>query len=67
MERLHIDLETYAELAEELMWKPKYRSANDAKKAAMLEEMRSEVLDETKDRFFKWLRDSGIESVKKKD
>lgn len=57
--------EVYAELAEEIMRKSKYRSANDAKKAAMLEEMRSEVLEETKDRFFDWLRDSGIESVKK--
>lgn len=61
--RIYSDV--YAELAEKTMRKPKYRSANDAKKAAMLEEMRSEVLDKTKDRFFDWLRDSGVESVKK--
>lgn len=57
--------EVYTEMAEEIMRKLKYRSSNDAKKAQMLEETRYEVLDETKDRFFDWLRDSGIESTKK--
>lgn len=57
--------EVYGELMAELMAKSRYKSAKDAKKAALLEEERDKVLEETKDRFYDWLRDTGAEPVEK--
>lgn len=57
--------EVYGELMSELMAKSRYKSAKDAKKAAMLEEERDKVLEETKDRFYDWLKETGAEPVDK--
>lgn len=57
--------QTYDELAEKLISSSKYVGASDKRKAALLEDLRGDVLDDTKDAFFDWLEDNGVRSTKK--
>lgn len=57
--------EQYDEIFGNVINSSKYRKASDTKKAELLEAARDDVLDETKEEFFDWLRRTGVRSTKK--
>jgi len=58
--------EQYSGSASRLIATAQYRNAKDDKKAQLLEDLRDDVLDSTKDEFFRWLRKQGIRNTVKK-
>ena len=58
--------EQYAQTFAKVIGSSKYKSASDEKKANLLENARDDVLEDTKDEFFKWLKKTGAKSTAKK-
>lgn len=58
--------EQYAQTFSKVIGSSKYKSASDEKKANLLENARDDVLEDTKDEFFKWLKKTGAKSTAKK-
>jgi len=58
--------EQYAQTFSTVIGSSKYKSASDEKKANLLENARDDVLEDTKDEFFKWLKKTGAKSTAKK-
>ena len=58
--------EQYAQTFAKVIGSGKYKSASDEKKANLLENARDDVLEDTKDEFFKWLKKTGAKSTAKK-
>ena len=58
--------EQYAQTFSNVIGSSKYKSASDEKKANLLENARDDVLEDTKDEFFKWLKKTGAKSTAKK-
>ena len=58
--------EMYAQTFSKVIGSSKYKSASDEKKANLLENARDDVLEDTKDEFFKWLKKTGAKSTAKK-
>ena len=58
--------EQYAQTFSKVIGSSKYKSTSDEKKANLLENARDDVLEDTKDEFFKWLKKTGAKSTAKK-
>lgn len=58
--------EQYAQTYAKVIGSSKYKSASDEKKANLLENARDDVLEDTKNEFFKWLKKTGAKSTAKK-
>ena len=58
--------EQYAQTFAKVIGSSKYKIASDEKKAILLENARDDVLEDTKDEFFKWLKNTGAKSTAKK-
>ena len=58
-------IQVYEEMFGEETSRSRYKNASGEEKAAILEGMKADVLEEVKDELFRWLRKSGVKSTKK--